>query len=378
MDTKANDTEGNDTEANDTDVVDIEVDRSEFRTVRVHRAERSDLAGGDACVRVDRFALTTNNVTYAVFGDALQYWDFFPADPANWGRIPVWGFGDVVESRADDVSVGERLYGYFPMSTEVTLTPGRSDERGFSDAAPHRAAMAGAYNRYARVAADPLYRADRENHQMLLYPLFFTSFLIDDFLVDNNVFGAEQVIVSSASSKTALGVAFLLHQRGGARVVGLTSPANAGFVRELGVYDDVLTYDDAAELDERPSAFVDVAGNRDVVQAVHDRLAAGLAHSMAVGGTHWEHEVETTEDAVPGPQPVFFFAPTQISKRSRDWGRGGLDSRVGEAWDRYAGWVDGWIQFHHALGFDAVVEAYRNLLDGRTDPRTGYICGLRD
>lgn len=326
-------------------------------------------------MRVDSFALTSNNITYAVLGDALRYWDFFPADQP-WGRVPVWGFGDVVESRSDDAPLGDRLYGYFPMSSAVTFVPGRADERGFSDMAEHRAPMAGAYNRYARVAHDPLYRSDREDHQMALFPLFFTSFLIDDFVSDAE-FDVDQVVLSSASSKTSIGVAFLARARGGVAVVGLTSPANVDFVEGLGVYDRVLTYDDTGGLDVMPSVCVDVAGNRDVLRAVHDRLSPTLQHSMTVGGTHWEHETVVVGDTVADPQPEFFFAPTQISKRSKEWGREGLEARVGEAWDRYATWVDGWIDFQHVVGPDEVAATYLALLEGQVDPRVGSICTLQ-
>ncbi|MEZ5145176.1 MAG: DUF2855 family protein [Acidimicrobiales bacterium] len=365
--------------------MDLEVDRGDLHRVRVVDPEVVAPGPGEAVIRIDAFALTTNNITYGVFGDALRYWEFFPAAPAaaddastaGWGRIPVWGFGEVVASAVDDVAVGERLFGFLPMSSSLTVTPGRGDERGFSDVAPHRAAMAGAYNRYARTATDPSYRADREDHQMLLYPLFFTSFLIDDFIADNDGFGAEQVVISSASSKTAIGVAHLVHHRGAARAVGLTSAANAAFVEGLGAYDEVRTYDDAGGLADAAAVYVDVAGDRDVLYAVHERLADRIAHSMTVGGTHWDHQPAAHGD-LPGPQPEFFFAPSQVAKRTQEWGQEGLDSRLGDAWSRYADWVDGWIEIRRATGPDAVTATYLELLDGRSDPKVGHVCSLPD
>ena len=357
----------------------LEVARTDLARVRVDRSEAPALGEEQARVRIERFALSTNNVTYAVYGDALRYWEFFPAAeaPAEWGRIPVWGFGQVVESRSSATEVGERLYGYYPMSSELVINPGRADARGVSDIAPHRAELAGAYSRYLRCATDPLYRADREDHQMLLYPLFFTAFVIDDFLLDNDDFGAEQIVVSSASSKTAIGVAHLAHARG-TRVVGLTSSANQAFVEELDVYDTVLTYDDVDKIDATPSVYVDIAGNRDVLHAVHRRLSGVLAYSMTVGGTHWDHEADASAREVPAPAPVFFFAPSQISKRTKEWGNEELDRRMGAAWERYADWTDSWIDFRHARGADEVTAVYHELLDGHPDPRAGFICSLLD
>lgn len=357
----------------------IDVARAELARTRVVEEPTLPLGAGQARLRVDAFALSTNNITYAVFGDALRYWEFFPVadgEPGEWGRVPVWGFAEVVETRSGDVEVGERLYGYLPMATELVIDVGRADERGVTDVAPHRAEMAGAYSRYVRCATDPVHRPDREDEQMLLYPLFFTAFVIDDFLADNGDFGAEQVVISSASSKTAIGTAHLAHARG-RRVVGLTSPGNAAFVTSLGVYDEVRPYAEAGELAQVPSVYVDIAGNADVTRAVHERLADRLGHSMIVGGTHWDHQAASPAgEPLPGPAPAFFFAPSQIAKRTRDWGSDELDRRLGEAWDAYATWTASWLELRHAEGADAVVDVYQQLLEGHVDPRLGFICAL--
>lgn len=364
--------------------MDFEVDRADLPRTRTVEGPPAPLAEGEARVRVDAFALTTNNITYAVFGDMLQYWQFFPGAPADageetqWGRIPVWGFGEVTETRSPDVAAGERLYGYFPMSSEVVLRPGRADAASISDTAPHRAGLAGAYNRYVRCAADPVYRPEREDQQMLLFPLFYTAFLIDDLIADREDFGADQVVLSSASSKTAIGVAFLAHRRG-LPTVGLTSAGNAAFVESLGVYDTVLTYDALDALPELRTAYVDIAGNRDIVHAVHTRLGERIGHSMIVGGAHHDHETQVAPDApLPGPAPEFFFAPAQVAKRTEDWGREGIAERVGEAWAAFSAWTDGWLRVSHARGADGVGAVYQDLLAGRIDPRAGHIATLID
>lgn len=362
--------------------MDIEVARDDLAQVRALQGVAHELDRGEARVRIDRFALSSNNISYAVYGNVFGYWDFFPSVPDDdpgataWGRIPVWGFGEVIETSSLDLAVGERLFGYYPMSSEVVLRPGKGDERGCFDVSPHRAAMASAYSQYLRSAADPLYRADREDHQMLLYPLFYTSFLADDLLVDNRDFGADVIVVSSASSKTAIAMAFLAHRRG-THVVGVTSSTNLGFVAELGVYDEVLDYDAVDQLPLRPSVYVDVAGNRDVLHAVHSRLSGALAYSMTVGGTHWNHQADPSR-ILPGPAPEFFFAPTQIAKRTADWGRDELEARLLDAWEPFVTWTDEWIDFRHVTGPDAVTEVYRTLLRGEPDPKVGYICSLRD
>ncbi|MGA1245763.1 MAG: DUF2855 family protein, partial [Ilumatobacteraceae bacterium] len=106
----------------------IDVDRTNLSISRLNRSVAVDLQPGEVRLAVQSFALTSNNITYAVFGDGLKYWDFFPVGEEPWGRVPVWGFADVVESTIGDVAVGERVYGYLPMATELVVTPGRVDE----------------------------------------------------------------------------------------------------------------------------------------------------------------------------------------------------------------------------------------------------------
>jgi NADPH:quinone reductase-like Zn-dependent oxidoreductase len=358
--------------------MDFEVERADLHRSRVVDEPPPDLEPGQVLLRVDAFGLTANNVTYAVIGEALRYWQFFPArDPGTWGRIPVWGFADVIGTSVTDVAEGTRVYGYLPMSTHLAVTPGRADERGFADVAPHRAPLPGVYNRYRRVDDDPIHDPQREDHQMLLWPLFATSFLIDDFLDDNGLLDAAAVVVSSASSRTAIGTAYQLTRRKGVQVIGLTSPGNADFVEGLGVYAGVVTYDELTSLPETNAVYVDIAGNGEVRAGVHRRLGDRLGHSMMVGATHWDQPAAPPED-LPGPPPTFFFAPDQVTKRSRDWGQAGLDDRLAAAWREFVEFADGWIRVHRGNGPDAVERAYREVLENRSDPAAGHVLSMRE
>jgi hypothetical protein len=357
---------------------DFEVRRDDLRKSRFAHGPAPDaahLAPGQVAVRIDRFALTANNVTYGVAGDALGYWKFFPAEP-GWGRIPVWGFGDVIASRHDALPAGERLYGYFPMSTHLVLQPERVSAQALIDGAAHRRELPAAYNGYNRTAADPLYQAAHEDLLMLLRPLFTTSFLLDDFLEDNGFFGARTVLLASASSKTALGLAHLLSRRAPAcRVVGLTSARNRVFVEGLGCYARTVLYDAIAELPpDEPTVFVDMAGDGGVAAAVHRHFGDRLRHSCTVGVTHWEQRGQPAE--LPGPRPTFFFAPSRVQKRAADWGAAGLQERIKAAWVDFVGPVSGWIRIVRGAGEKAVEQVYRDTLEGRARPDQGHVLSL--
>ena len=357
--------------------VDFLVRKDDLKSVRFAAAPAADasaLRDGEVLMRVDKFAFTSNNVTYAAFGDAMSYWQFFPA-PEGWGRIPVWGFGDVLASKSDAAKAGERFYGYFPMSSHLVVAPERASAMGFFDGAEHRKALHPVYNQYVRTSADPGYDPKREAEQMLLRPLFTTSFLIDDFLADNGFFGAKSVILSSASSKTAYGTAFLLHRREGVEVIGLTSPANVAFVEGLGCYHRVVAYDAIGSLAaDTPSVYVDMAGSAAVRAAVHRHCGDALKYSCAVGGTHWD-ALGGGRD-LPGPKPALFFAPAQIKKRNAEWGAATLQQKIAEAWIAFLGPVGGWMRVVEARGAEAVERVYRDMLDGHAKPDEGHILSL--
>ncbi|MBX3656831.1 MAG: DUF2855 family protein [Ramlibacter sp.] len=336
------------------------------------------LADGQVRVRVDHFALTANNITYAAFGDAMSYWHFWPVADEGWGIVPVWGFATVVQSLHPGVAVGERLWGYWPMADHAVLQPDRLSPAGFSDAAPHRAALHAVYNQYLRTSADAFYRADTEDAQALLRPLFITSWLIDDFFADNDFFGAHVLLLSSASSKTAYGTAFQLAQREGIEVIGLTSPGNRAFCESLGCYSRVLTYD---QLDQVPAdaacAYVDFAGNAGLRREIHTRFGQ-LKYSCSIGGTHVE-QLGGGKD-LPGPRATLFFAPAQVKKRNADWGAPVLGQRLVQAWQAFSARAADasapWLTVQRHSGPAAVQAAYAQVLGGRGDPRVGHMLSL--
>ena len=356
------------------------VERQQLKRAHWVQSDAAPLADGAVRLRIDSFALTSNNITYAAFGDAMNYWGFFPTGDAATGCIPVWGFANVTESRATGVAVGERFYGYFPIASDVVLQPARITPAGFVDGAEHRRELHAVYNQYSRCAADPGYASAHEAEQALLRPLFMTSFLIDDFLADNAFFGARTVVLSSASSKTAYGTAFCLAQRRGSaeavKVIGLTSPGNVAFTRALGCYDAVLTYDAVNTLPaDAATVYVDFSGSVAVRANVHQHFGDHLAYSCSVGGTHWE--ALGSGKGLPGPRPVLFFAPAQGKKRSADWGAAGLQQRLAGAWGAFMAPVTNpanpWLRVVRGEGRAAVEAVYAALLDGRTNPAEGHI-----
>ena len=346
---------------------DFLIDRTDLSHTEVRALPAPDavvLEDGEVLLDIERFALTANNVTYGVYGDRLGYWRFFPAEE-NWGRIPVWGFATVRRSMVETIPVGTRLFGYLPMATHL-LTRLERRPWGVADVSPHRAELPAAYNSLVEAAPGPL-----DDQIALLRPLFLTAFLLDDYFAENADFGAATFILSSASSKTALGLGWLLARRG-VRVIGLTSPRNVGFVEGVGCYAETLTYGAFADAPiEGRAVFVDFAGDPEVVAAVHNSLGDRLVHSAVVGSTH-QASGAVGPGRLPGPRPTFFFAPERLRQRSKDWGGEVLNSRIQAALEAFIADND-WLEVTTHTGAEALGAIYQTILAGAARPEEGHM-----
>jgi hypothetical protein len=335
-------------------------------------------AHGQVRLRIEHFAFTANNITYAVFGESMHYWRFFPADE-GWGCIPVWGHAQVEASACDGIAVGQRCYGYWPMATHALLEPVAIGNEGFVDGSSHRADLPVVYNRYQRVASGA--DEQREGEVALLRPLFATAWLIADFLQQASDFGARTLLLSSASSKTALATAWCLRRRpAGAHVVGATSPKRLPFTSGLRLYDEVIVYDALATLPaNEPTLYIDFAGDIGFRRAVHEHWRNHLAYSCAVGVTH--HAAMGASGGLPGPKPQFFFAPTQMQQRSapppQGLGRAGLAQAIDAAWAGFTGHAtqgeSPWLAIDRRRGVSSIQAAYLETLRGSGNPARGLL-----
>ncbi len=349
----------------------IWVNRNDLTDMIVNEETLPVLVDGGVRLRVQSFAVTANNVTYAVAGDSFGYWNFFPAGE-GYGTVPMWGHGVVEQSNHPDIKQGERVYGYLPMGTHLDVTPEQISSSGFTDAAPHRQPMSPIYNQYSRLAADPEHHADTENERMVFGPLFKTGFLIEHMFRSRSWDGAENLVMTSASSKTSLGLASCAQQSSPQiKRIGLTAPGNLNFVRSTGLYDEVVTYDALAGLAASPSVVVDFAGNSGLLKDVHAALSGHLKYSCLVGMTHVGAGGETQD--MPGPEPVLFFAPDHAVAAIKENGPKAFGEAVAKSWNGFLRTITGSMNVETRKGPLSAAEAFQQILKNEASPATGII-----
>lgn len=350
------------------------VNKAKLDEHKVHAHDLPPLGEGAVRFRVESFSVTANNVTYAVIGDMFGYWNFFPAESGGaFGVVPMWGHAVVEASNHPEIAVGERVYGYLPMGTHLDVLPGHISRGQLTDLAAHRQPMSIFYNQYSRLAADPEHDPAREAQRMIFGPLFKTGFLIEAMFRREDWFGAQALVMTSASSKTAMALASVAREKSPEiRRIGLTSAGNVGFVAASGLYDQVLAYGDVGTLAQTPTVSVDFAGNSALLRSIHETLGDALKYSCLVGATHVDGRGGGGAP-LPGPAAILFFAPDHATNVIKELGPHGFGEAVAASWNAFVSTTDGFVRIDTRTGIAAAAEAFQATLAGTADPAVGIV-----
>ncbi|MFB7468457.1 DUF2855 family protein [Streptomyces sp. NPDC056224] len=354
----------------DPDRWDLLVRRDDLTDSEIRQASLEPLRPGEVRLAVEKFALTAITATYARLGESeLPFFDAFPG-PQGHGRVPTWGYARVEESLHPEIAVGSRYFGFLPLSSHVTLAASPT-ARGFADTAPGRDYLHPWYREYLP-AGEP---DAMDDHRLLLRPLYPASFNLAEFL-DRQV-GSGTVLITSASSKTALGLAALLAGREGLRTVGVTAAGNLDFTRGLGHYDEVITYEDlpSAEVPESV-VLVDFTGQADRLFQVYERFGASLKDALLVGYTHPGAEIEPPP-GLTDPEPWIFFTPSEEQRLIEKEGEQEYRARYARSEEKFVEAALSWLTVSRVAGPQALAAAYRSLIDGALPPHTGTVATAR-
>ena len=269
------------------------------------------------------------------------------------------------------------------------------------------------YNQIIRCATDPQYDPDPllEDLTMLYRPLFWTAYWFEDWLFASNYRGgASFILISSASSKTAFSLAYLIRKRikngeikSNMKIIGLTSRKNVAFTNGLNLYHEVLSYDTYpgspllyAKATER-WIYVDVAGNENLNRNLFahfsspytGRLAAciglGLTNvSPTSGPVNWSENsaaslTSTLHDGDASqfwPRMQHFFMPEWLEVRRQQLSPSEIAAKQNKAWKELMQDGAGWVKMERCYGVESVQRAFEKLVQDGVGPEVGLIWSL--
>ena len=198
----------------------------------------------------------------------------------------------------------------------------------------------------------------------------------EDFMFDNDHFAASQYLITSASSKTSIALALTVRERGTHRSIGLTSAGNKSFVENLGCYDQVVSYDQVDTLDpQQGSILVDMAGSAKTTAELHTYFNDSMLYSCKIGATHIA-ELGGPKIPLAGAKPEFFFAPTQMGKRAKEWGPAVLQQRIAQSLLNFMEFSKASIEVIPGDGAEAVNSTFQKVLAGTAPPSQAYTLSL--
>jgi hypothetical protein len=353
------------TKVSDVDRWDLVCRRDDLSVSEVRSATAPELQPGEVSLAVEKFGMTTNNATYARFGDdvVIAFWNAFPG-PAGYGRVPVWGVATVEDSLHPDIEVGTRYFGFLPMGTHHVVAP-QLTAQGFFDATPVRDFLHPWYRSYQFLEGNE----GLDDRRTLLRPVYPASFNLADFVVRK---APRSVIVTGASSKVAIGLAEeLVAREVDVETIGITAERHLGFVDDLGFYSRVISYDELASLTVAgPTVFVDVTGSPKWRTDVCAQFADQLSATALVGFAHSDASV--LPPPLAGPEPEVFFTPAIEMATIAAEGSGYVD-RYNKSEERFAREAGSWLSIRHGQGPSEILAAFRALLSGAQSPSTGVI-----
>ena len=274
-----------------------------------------------------------------------------------------------------DIAVGGRYFGFYPMATDVVIDAAPHGS-AFRDVGPHRAEHAATYTDFRDVTTDVMFRPEQADEYLLLWGVFMTSFLVDDYLADNDFLGATQTLVTSASSKTSICLAQCLAERDGHRCIGLTSRAQPRLRRG----PRPLRRGDHLRRGRptRPIECVDVGrhgrerfGPRCDPHALRRRtevVTHRRRHPLAGSGGNGGHAARTDTRVL--------LRPGTISEARRRVGADELDARIARSFHQLLDTTDEWLTVERRSGAEGVTSVYRSLLEGRAEPAIGYVVSM--
>lgn len=192
---------------------------------------------------------------------------------------------------------------------------------------------------------------------------------MEDSLNETNYRGLKNILISSASSKTAFIIAYRMLLRREApngsrnlKIVGLTSRSNLAFTRRLGFYDQVFAYDQVTSVSKVSNMddclYIDVSGNRSLNESIAETLAPKLTVSLGMTSVEGGSSNNLTGAKGNTRGRESFFMPEWLAVRLKQVGSKSLKEMQKTAWAQLMEDCPSWVKIETYRGEREVLGAY--------------------
>jgi hypothetical protein len=119
------------------------------------------------------------------------------------------------------------------------------------------------------------------------------------------------------------------------------------------------------------AVIVDMSGNSEVLGKLHKHLGENMKFCINVGITHWEATGENPD--IITERSEFFFAPSHIQMRIKDWGSDGFNEKTSAFITETVGKSRSWLKLKTLPGLSGLEGVYPDVCAGKIAPDEGII-----
>ncbi|CAK9025715.1 unnamed protein product [Durusdinium trenchii] len=348
------------------------------------REKVPDLDQGEVLLKVEKFAFSHMALGYLMKGFTRTfsaYHNFYKASEENLYRSACWGFATVMESTHDKVAVGTRLYGLLPAARYQVQTvgdtiPGKKDEPSCVELAMEGVPFNLRRFQEMEVVSDCM-EPHLEDWIICTKEIYTMAYYMDEqLLVDTGMINC--VIISCASAKTALALAFCLRMRDMRYVFGLTSKDHLDFARSTDLFHEVFSYDNVASLPNNHTVvYMDFKCDGELRQQITLRMGTNLMYNMVVGPAVFQKKMKDQLFEKRAREVLFDESSWRERRRLvAEVTKTGRNEKLKYSYQAFIERMKKIITVKHINGVDGFVEMYDALYSNASSPADVHVCSF--
>merc|ERR1719188_1654307 len=222
--------------------------------------------------------------------------------------------------------------------------------------------------------------AHLEDWKAVTKELYTMAFYMDEqLLVDTGMFNS--VLISCASSKTALALAYCLRMRDMRCVAGLTSQEHLEFVKSTDLYHEVYTYDNLSSLSSQNQiVYMDFKCDEALREEIGQMLGTNLMYTLKIGPSVFQKKAKDQMfEKRHGKQAVFDEASwrerrkmvAEVTKTDRN-------DRLKYSQTAFIERLQRSVKLRHVSGSEAFAQMYERVYCNESSPAEAHVCSLHE
>lgn len=346
-------------------------------------------------LRIDKFSMTQMTIGYLMKGFTRTfggYHHFFSSKEDGVYRSAAWGIATVIESGHLKVPVGTRLFGpmpickYFHQKVLRTIPASRNGDdppvvEFQNEDMPFNMQR---FQEYEILAPSSAEDPEFEDWKLATKEIYTMAFYMDEQLLTETG-QINSVIISCASSKTAMALAYCLKMRGGSAIeremehlVGLTSKEHYDFVVSTGLYQEVYTYDDVESLPtDKTIVYMDFKCDGALRQAITLKLGTNLMYNMVLGPAVFQKRMKDQVFEKRAREVIFDESTWRERRRMvAEVTKTGRNEKLRNSYKAYVERMKRYITVRHSCGLEQVKDVYENIYGNKASPAELHVCSM--